>query len=40
MFLITSLTLTIAANKAGNQSILDSNNIDEIEVDEPSGAPA
>ena len=26
-------------NKAGNQSILDSNNIDKIEVDEPSGAP-
>ena len=40
MFLITSLTLTIiAANKAGNQSILDSNNIDEVEIDKPSGAP-
>ncbi|MFL2812512.1 MAG: preprotein translocase subunit SecG [Paracoccaceae bacterium] len=40
IFLITSLTLTIiAANKAGNQSILDNNNIDEVEVDEPSGAP-
>ena len=40
MFLITSLTLTIiAANKAGNQSILDNNNIDEVEVEEPSNPP-
>ena len=40
MFLITSLTLTIiAANKAGNQSILDNNNIDEVIVDQPTSTP-
>ena len=40
LFLITSLILTIiAANNASNQSILDNNNIDEVEVDQPSVTP-
>ena len=35
LFLITSLILTIiAANEAGNQSILDNNNINEVEVEQ------
>ena len=40
LFFITSMTLTIiAANESSNQSILDNNNIDEIEVEEPFGTP-
>ena len=40
LFFITSMTLTIiAANESSNQSILDNNNIDEIEVEEPLGTP-
>ena len=40
LFLITSLSLTIiAANKASKKSILDSNNIDEVIVDEPDSTP-
>ena len=38
LFLITSLILTIiAANEAGNQSILDNNDINEVEVEQPKG---
>ena len=40
LFLITSLILTIiAANEAGNQSILDNNDINEVEVEQPKGPP-
>ena len=40
LFFITSLTLTIiAANESSNQSILDNNNIDEVEAEEPLGTP-
>ena len=40
LFLITSLILTIiAANEAGNQSILDNNDINEVEVEQPKGTP-
>ncbi len=40
LFLITSLILTIlSANEASNRSILDSNNINEVEVEEPSKTP-
>ena len=40
LFLITSLILTIiAANEAGNQSILDNNNINEVEVEQLKEEP-
>ena len=40
LFLITSLILTIiAANEAGNQSILDNNNINEVEVEQLKEKP-
>ena len=40
LFLITSLILTIiAANEAGNQSILDNNDINEVEVEQLKEAP-
>ena len=40
LFLITSLILTIlAANDAGNQSILDNNNINDVKVEQPKGTP-
>ena len=39
-FLITSIIHTIiAANEAGNQSILDNNDINEVEVEQPKGTP-
>ena len=40
LFFITSLTLTIiAANESSNQSILDNNNMDEVEAEVPLGTP-
>ena len=40
LFLITSLILTIiAANEAGNQSILDNNDINEVEVEQLKETP-
>ena len=40
LFLVTSLILTIiAANEAGNQSILDNNDINEVEVEQSKEVP-